>query len=181
SMPRCIRVLMHVNTGTPQHAVRHVYLGEARALRPDLPGTPPASPAGGETACPRPRAATLAVDPYVPGMAAEEARGRFGLDDVVQLASNDNPLGPSPAALARLQEALAGPPPYPDGGARGLTATLAARLVPPGVQLLAGSGSEGVITMPAETFLGAGDDVVRARPTCRQYVLAAALAGVRSP
>jgi len=180
SMPRCIRVLMHVNTGTPQHAVRHVYLGEARALRPDLPGTPPASPAGGETAGPRPRAATLAIDPYVPGMSAEEVRERFGLDDVVKLASNENPLGPSPAALARLQEALAGLHAYPDGGARRLTAALAARFELPEDHFIVGNGSDGVIKMLAETFLEPGDDIVCARPTFSQYAFGAALMGART-
>jgi len=36
SLPRCIRVLLHWNTDLPQHAIHHVYLGEARSLRPDL-------------------------------------------------------------------------------------------------------------------------------------------------
>lgn len=39
SQPRCLRVLMHVNTKLPQHAIRHVYLREAKALRPDLEGS----------------------------------------------------------------------------------------------------------------------------------------------
>lgn len=36
SLPRCIRVLLHWNTKLPQHAIRHVYLGAAAELRPDL-------------------------------------------------------------------------------------------------------------------------------------------------
>jgi chorismate mutase len=36
SLPRCIRVLLHWNTDLPQHAIRHVYLGAAAELRPDL-------------------------------------------------------------------------------------------------------------------------------------------------
>ena len=36
SLPRCIRVLLHWNTDLPQHAIRHVYLGDAAELRPDL-------------------------------------------------------------------------------------------------------------------------------------------------
>jgi len=36
SMPRCIRILLHVNTEKPQEAIQHVYLGEAKKLRPDL-------------------------------------------------------------------------------------------------------------------------------------------------
>jgi chorismate mutase len=36
SLPRCIRVLLHWNTDLPQSAIRHVYLGEAKQLRPDL-------------------------------------------------------------------------------------------------------------------------------------------------
>jgi len=36
SLPRCIRVLLHWNTDLPQSAIRHIYLGEAAVLRPDL-------------------------------------------------------------------------------------------------------------------------------------------------
>ncbi len=44
SLPRCIRVLMHVNTGVPQAAVRHVYLRDAQVLRPDLSSSSDAPP-----------------------------------------------------------------------------------------------------------------------------------------
>ena len=36
SMPRCIRILLHINTDKPQDAIKHVYLGEAKKLRPDM-------------------------------------------------------------------------------------------------------------------------------------------------
>ncbi len=48
-MPRCIRVLLHWNTALPQSAIRHVYLGEAARLRPDL-NIPAPQPAGAEAA-----------------------------------------------------------------------------------------------------------------------------------
>ena len=39
SLPRCVRVLVHWNTATPQKEIRHVYLRDARSLRPDLQGS----------------------------------------------------------------------------------------------------------------------------------------------
>jgi len=54
SLPRTVRVLVHVESGTPRD-VRHVYLRGARALRPDRPGGPPGTPAGA-TAPPPPAA-----------------------------------------------------------------------------------------------------------------------------
>ena len=46
SLPRCIRVLLHWNTGTPQEDVRHIYLREAASLRPDLAADPQAEAPG---------------------------------------------------------------------------------------------------------------------------------------
>src|SRR5919205_305358 len=47
----------------------------------------------------RPRADVAAMAPYVPGRPAEEVKAQFGLDQVVKLASNENPFGPSPRAV----------------------------------------------------------------------------------
>ena len=44
--------------------------------------------------------------PYVPGTPIEEVEREYGLKDVIKLASNENPLGPSPMALAAIQNAL---------------------------------------------------------------------------
>ena len=134
--------------------MRHVYLGKPGRCGPDLPGTPPASPAGREPG-PRPRAATLAIDPYVPGMSAEEVRERFGLDDVVKLASNENPSGLRPrrwpACRRRLADCTSTPTAAPAADGRS-----ASRFELPEDHFIVGNGSDGVIKLMAETYSGAG-------------------------
>lgn len=180
SLPRCIRVLMHVNTGVPQAAVRHVYLRDAQVLRPDLSSSSDAPPGVKEPSAPRPRAATEGIEPYVPGMSIDAVRERFALTDVIKLASNENPLGPSPAAVSRMQGALADLHNYPDGGAGRLVAALSARFGLPERHFIVGNGSDGVIKMLAEAYLEAGDDIVCAHPTFSQYAFGAALMGART-
>lgn len=174
SLPRCIRVLMHINTHLPQEAIHHVYLGEAQVLRPDLPHAPAAVD---KREKPRPRAAIDAIEPYVPGMSIEQVREQFGLKDIIKLASNENPLGPSPQALAAMQSAMADLHTYPDGAARRLVAALSHRFELPENHFIVGNGSDGVIKLMAEAYLEAGDDIVCAHPTFSQYAFGAALMG----
>ena len=76
----------------------------------------------------------LAVDnvrslsPYVPGKPIEELQRELGLTDIIKLASNENPFGPSPQALAAMQRALADTWLYPDGSGHVLKHKLAAKL-----------------------------------------------------
>lgn len=177
SLPRCIRVLMHVNTTKSQKEMRHVYLREARALRPDLqvngavPGAAPADP--------QPRPAIALIEPYEPGKPIEEVRRELGLSDIIKLASNENPLGPSPRAVAAVRDALEKLHIYPDGAARALREALSHRLGLPVEQLLVGNGSDGIIKLLAEAYLEPGDEIVCAHPTFSQYAFAARLMGAR--
>lgn len=176
SLPRCIRVLMHVNTPLAQEAIQHVYLHEAQSLRPDLPAT-----ASGTARAdgPLPRAAVSAIDPYVPSMTINEIQQRLGLTDVIKLGSNENPLGPSPNARRRVAEALDSLHEYPDGPARRLRQALAQRFALTEEHLIVGNGSDALIKLIAEAFLEPGDDVICARPTFSQYAFAASLMGAR--
>lgn len=181
SLPRCIRVLMHINTDLPQEAIRHVYLREARSLRPDLPDGARTGRLSSET--PRrelaAREAVKAIEPYVPGTSLAEVKERYGLTDVVKLASNENPLGPSPLAQARLVEAARELHMYPDGAASRLVSALSRSLDLPADRFIVGNGSDAVIKLIAEAFFEPGDDIVCARPTFSQYAFAAALMGAR--
>lgn len=176
SLPRCIRVLMHVNTDLPQSAMRHVYLREAKVLRPDLPDDE--ADVYSATA-PVPRAAISSIEPYVPGLSVDAVRERYGLTDVVKLASNENPLGPSPRATARLASALDELHVYPDGAARRLTAALGARFQLADDHFIVGNGSDAVIKLIAEAYFEPGDDIVCAQPTFSQYAFGAALMGAQ--
>jgi len=68
------------------------------------------------------------LDRYEPGMSIEQVRREQGLADVIKLASNENPLGPSPLALEAVRQALASVHRYPDGAGTSLRSKLAARL-----------------------------------------------------
>ena len=67
------------------------------------------------------------LSPYVPGKPIEELQRELGLTRVIKLASNENPLGSSPKALAALSEGIATLHRYPDGGAFRLREALADR------------------------------------------------------
>src|SRR5438270_2931836 len=75
-----------------------------------------------------PQLRDLAV--YEPGKPIEETGRELGVDprDIIKLASNENPLGPSKRAIAAVREAIGGAQLYPDGGAFYLREALAARL-----------------------------------------------------
>jgi histidinol-phosphate aminotransferase len=120
----------------------------------------------------------LALKPYQPGKPIEEVKRELGLTgDIVKLASNENPLGPSPAALAALAEVLPKMALYPDGACHDLRAAVAAKLGVSGDQLVFGNGSDEVIHLLGLTFLQPGDEVVVGDPTFVLYEAAATLAG----
>jgi histidinol-phosphate aminotransferase len=96
---------------------------------------------------------------YEPGLSADEIQARYGLDRVVKLASNENPLGASPRAIERGQQAMSNISRYPSGGLT-LRRKLA-ELYSVGVEnVIAGSGSEGIISNIVRTFLSDEDEVL---------------------
>ncbi len=98
--------------------------------------------------------------PYEPGKPAATLEREYGLTNVVKLASNENPLGPSPQVRAALTGALHDLERYPDGAAFALRDKLASHLqVHPG-QLTLGNGSNDVLVLLAETFLSPGVSAV---------------------
>ena len=103
--------------------------------------------------------------PYVPGKPIEELERELGIPKAIKLASNENPLGPSPKALAVLAEAAVSLNRYPDGGAQRLRAVLAERhkLTPDHVIL--GNGSDEILGFLARAFLAPGDEAVMADQT----------------
>jgi histidinol-phosphate aminotransferase len=119
-----------------------------------------------------------ALEPYCPGRSVEEIRQAFGLDKVVKLASNENPLGASPLALRAIAEALDGLNVYPSGGLR-LRQVLAQQYEVKVENVLAGSGSEGLMSNIIRTFLGDEDEVLTAEGTFVGFRLLAQSRGVR--
>jgi histidinol-phosphate aminotransferase len=110
-----------------------------------------------------------ALEPYQPGKPIEELERELGISGSVKLASNENPLGPSPRALAALRAALDGIHRYPDGACFELRAALAARLALEPRQLVFGCGSDELLELVAKAFLGPGDEAVFAWPSFAMY------------
>jgi histidinol-phosphate aminotransferase len=100
------------------------------------------------------------LDRFEPGRPIDEVKRELGLTDVVKLASNENPIGPSPRAVEAAQAALAGVNRYPDPQATELRAALSARLGVPVSHVLAGNGSVEIIDLVARALLGPGDNAV---------------------
>jgi histidinol-phosphate aminotransferase len=100
-----------------------------------------------------------ALKGYEPGLDPDIVRQRYGVQRVVKLASNENPLGVSPLAVERMVTALSSAHRYPSGG-RLLRERLAAEFELKVENVIAGSGSEGIIANIVRTFLGDEDEVL---------------------
>ena len=106
-----------------------------------------------------------ALSPYVPGKPVEELQRELGLTRVIKLASNENPLGPSPKAMAVINEGVATLHRYPDGGAFRLRQAIADRWKVSAEQVILGNGSDEILGLLARTFLSPGDEAVMADQT----------------
>ncbi len=118
---------------------------------------------------------------YQPGRPVEEVARELGLSarGVIKLASNENPLGPSPAALAAVKKAARGSNMYPDGSAFYLKRKLAARLGVTPAHLVLGNGSNDIIEFLGHALLGPGDDMVVSQYCFAIYPIVARLFGAR--
>ena len=119
----------------------------------------------------------VTLQPYQPGLSVEEMKQRFGLKKVVKLASNENPLGVSPVALERAQQALAGMSRYPAGGLilrRKLAELFGLRIE----NVIADAGSEGIMANIVRTFLCDHDEVLTTEAAFQGFQVLARSRGV---
>ena len=98
-------------------------------------------------------AAVRGIAPYVPGKPLEELEREYGVKDSVKLASNENPLGPSPKVLAAIAQASAELGLYPDGNGFRLKQAIAQHMRCAMEQITLGNGSNDLLEMAAEAFL----------------------------
>lgn len=112
------------------------------------------------------------IEPYVPGKPIEEVERELGLRDTIKLASNENPLGPSPRAVEAIREALGGVHRYPDGSGYYLKERLSEILRLPVQQVLLGNGSTELVEILARTFLGVEGSAVMADQAFIMYRIA---------
>lgn len=100
------------------------------------------------------------MQPYKPGRPIEEVERELGIRGSIKVASNENPLGPSPLALEALRAALPAVHRYPDGGAVVLAEKLAARLGVAPQRIVFGNGSNELLELSCRLFAGPGDEVL---------------------
>jgi histidinol-phosphate aminotransferase len=109
------------------------------------------------------------LDAYVPGKPIEELERELGIANAVKLASNENPLGPSPRAVEAVWNVAERTHRYPDGASFALRRALATRLGVAPEQLVFGSGCSEILELLAKCFLGPSDEVVYAWPSFAMY------------
>jgi histidinol-phosphate aminotransferase len=109
----------------------------------------------------------LALKPYSPGKPIEEVEREYGISECVKLASNENPLGPSPKALEAIAQALPQLHLYPDGSGFYLRRALAERMELDPAMFFFGNGSNEIIELLIRTFLShPGTNAVTSECTC---------------
>jgi histidinol-phosphate aminotransferase len=124
------------------------------------------------------------IPPYVPGKPIEELEAERGIKGAVKLASNENPLGPSPLAVEAVQGFLRGMHRYPDSGCSALKKSLARRWNVSPECVVVGNGSDEIIDLAMRVFVGSGDEVIFPWPSFLMYEKCAQTAGgkaVRTP
>jgi histidinol-phosphate aminotransferase len=114
-----------------------------------------------------------AIAPYVPGKPIAETARELGIPegDILKMASNENPLGPSPGAVAAIQGALAELHYYPDGSGFELKRLLTRRLGVTPENIVLGNGSNDVLELVARAFLTRGDSAVYSQHAFMVYPL----------
>jgi histidinol-phosphate aminotransferase len=115
--------------------------------------------------------------PYSPGKPIEEVERELGIPESVKLASNENPLGPSPLAVAALREALPNVHRYPDGSGYRLTRALAKHWDVAPEMVLLGNGSNELLELAGRAFLLPGDEAVYAAQAFVVYEMVAQVTG----
>ncbi len=120
------------------------------------------------------------LHPYVPGKPLEELERELGLSETIKLASNENPLGPSPMGLEAARNAVVGIERYPDDSGYRQKGKLAENLGVEPEQLILGAGSSDVIDMVARTFLAPGRNAVFSRYAFAMYPIYTTAAGAEA-
>lgn len=117
----------------------------------------------------RPKPNIVHLPVYQPGKSTDEVKKELGLDEIIKLASNENPFGCSPKVKEALMAEFENTQIYPDGASLKLTEALSRQLGVNENQLIFGAGSDEVVLMAARAFLEPGDETVMASHTFPQY------------
>jgi histidinol-phosphate aminotransferase len=117
------------------------------------------------------------IKPYVPGKPVEEVQREYGIDNSIKLASNENPLGPSPMAVGAIRRAVAKLHRYPDAGGYELIQSIAEKnnIAPENIVL--GNGSDDIIALLARVLLRPDDEVILPQPSFLFYEISILTSG----
>jgi len=121
-----------------------------------------------------------ALQPYAPGKPLSELEREYGITQAIKLASNENPLGPSPLVLQALREAFPDLARYPDGNGFALKAALAAKLDVDAACITLGNGSNDVLELVARGFLSPQSSAVFSAHAFAVYPIVTQAIGARS-
>lgn len=117
----------------------------------------------------QPKSAIMDLPVYQPGKPIEEVKRELGLDDVIKLASNENPYGCSEKVKEVIVAETALLNLYPDGASQELVQALSEHYGVNRNQIIIGAGSDDIIMMITRAFLVSGDETVMATPSFPQY------------
>ncbi len=115
------------------------------------------------------------IKAYQPGKPIEEVKREFKLKNVIKLASNENPLGPSPKAVEAIREYASKINFYPDGGSYYLKKALGEKLGLKEENIILGNGSDEIISLITRIFLQKGDEAIMGDPSFLMYKIDAQL------
>lgn len=125
------------------------------------------------------RPAVLDFEPYSPGLSIDEIRSRYGLDAVIKMASNENPLGVSPVVQQVLRDHAPFAFRYVQAGNPRLVAAIAKRHAVPAARVVPGNGSDEIIDLLVRVCPTPGQhNVVASRPSFSMYKIQSKLCGV---
>ncbi|MCG6553194.1 MAG: histidinol-phosphate transaminase [Candidatus Magnetominusculus sp. LBB02] len=116
------------------------------------------------------------ISPYVPGKPIEELERELGISNSVKLASNENPLGPSPLALDEIAKHTGTLNRYPDGGAYALRSLLAQAHGVDIEEVIVGAGTNELIDIAIRAFQQPGDETIMGSPSFIVYYISSAKA-----
>ncbi|HEX4375946.1 MAG TPA: histidinol-phosphate transaminase [Steroidobacteraceae bacterium] len=117
--------------------------------------------------------------PYIPGKPIGELTREYGVQDIIKLASNENPYGPSSGSLAAMRQALDGLWLYPDGSSHDLKAALAEHLSVDPACITLGNGSNDLLVLLAESFLTPATNAIYSQHGFAIYPLVIRATGAR--
>jgi len=121
----------------------------------------------------------LSVKPYEAGKPIEETKRQLGLKSVIKLASNENPFGPSPKAVAAIKKCLKGINRYPDSAGFYLKKKIAKSLNVEPANIVLGNGSDELIDILIKTFVEDDENIITAETTFLEYEIISSINGRR--